>query len=491
MTSSEPTGAPSLRIRAARGGAVTLVAQIARTAILLLSTFLLARLISPTDFGLFAMVVALTGIAEIFRDFGLSMAALQARTLSQGQKSNLFWINGSVGFVLAAVVFGCSWWIAGFYGRPELVPVVQAIAPVYVLNGLSTQFRVAINRAMRFTALALCDVVPVFMGFLLATVLAFLGGGVGALVAQQVLTALLTLLMSVMLARWWPSLPKQRTGMRPLLSFGFSFFVTQLLTYATRNVDSVAIGRVWGAAPLGLYDRAFQLAVAPLNQINAPMSKVALPALVKVVDDRKRFATAIREAQLVACYVTASALLLIAGASVPLVDLLLGHQWVAAGPILAFLAIGSIFRAAQQVSYWMFISHGMAGSHLRMHLVAQPTIIACTLGGLPWGAVGVAIGNAVGCVLFWMLSLLWAGRVTKNDVRVLIVDAARAIGLFGAPAGVIALACSLFLSLDSGWKLLIAVGLALGWYFLAIVMFRTVRNDMRSLLRFGKLAFAR
>lgn len=457
---------------------------------LLAATFVLARLISPTDFGLFAMVVALTAVAEVFRDFGLSMAALQAPVLSQAQKSNLFWINALVGVLLSAIVFASAGLIAGFYGRPELQSVVQLLAPVYALNGLSTQFRININRAMRFGALAVCDVVPVLVGFAAAIAAAMLGWGVEALVAQQVLTAVATLILSISLARWWPGWPG-RAPMGSLLSFGLSFFVTQLLTYATRNIDSVAIGRVWGPTPVGLYDRAFQLAVAPLNQINAPMSRVAIPALVRVVENPQRFAVAIREAQMIACYVTSAALLLLAGASGPLVEVLLGPDWTSAAPILSLLAVGSVFRACQQVSYWMFISHGLAAAHMRMHFVAQPVIIACTLAGLPWGASGVAAGNAAGCAAFWLISLTWAGRVTHTRIGPLAGDAARAILVFGAPAGLAAYVCSTLLSLAPIAEVLTATAAALCWYALCIALIPRVRADVSTLIRFAKLSLGR
>jgi len=477
-----------LGAQAAKGTAVTLVAQILRIVVMLVSTVALARLVDPVDYGLITMVLAVTAVGEVFRDFGLSMAALQAKTLTQYQKSNLFWINSAVGVLLALIVFGLSWPIAAFYDRPELVPVVQIMSSVYLLGAVGAQFRVAINRSLRFVSLALCDLLPPVIGLAGALVFAVSGEGLAALVTQQVLTALATLVITVALAKWWPSLPRRGQDMRALLSFGVSFAATQLLTYLTRNVDSIAIGRVSGAVSLGLYDRAFQLSVAPINQVNAPMSRVAVPVLVRMRDDRPRFEAALRKAQLVACYVTASGLFVLAGVGTPLVVALLGPQWESAGTILSVLAVGTVFRAVQQISYWMFMAQGMAGAQLRLYLVGQPLIVAALLAGLPWGPVGVAVGSAVGYAGFWLLSLWWAGRASSIKTGPLAWDALRAIAVFGAPAGVVAFAATVVAGPSVVWQLVFGILAAVLWFLLVFLLSKTVRRDCGTLWRFAGLA---
>jgi O-antigen/teichoic acid export membrane protein len=484
----QTAGPPSLRRTAARGSAVTLGAQVVRIIVFLVGTIVLARLIGPEDYCLFAMVVAITGIAEVFRDFGLSMSALRSKDLTQQQHSNLFWLNAAVGAALTVIVFALSWPLAAFYGEPRLVEITQLVSVVYLLGGLTAQFRVHINRSMRFVALAVCDVVPPLIALATAAVIGFFGFGLVALVTQQIATAALTLLLTVILARWRPSLPRRTPGMKNLISFGVAFAATSVLTYATRNVDSIAIGRVWGASQLGLYDRAFQLSVAPINQINVPMSRVAVPVLTRVVDDRKKYIASLREAQLVAGYVTSSVLLVAGGLGVPLVTLLLGPEWAAAGVVFGILAIGSSFRAIQQVSYWMFMTQGLAASQFRLYLLGQPIIIACLLAGLPWGPVGVAIGNALGYVIFWLLALLWVGRVSQLNVLPLMGDALRIVLTWAAPAGVAALAVALFVPLAPIWQVLIGVAAALAWFLIAWALIPRVRRDVATLLRFTRLA---
>lgn len=481
----------SLRRVAARGGAVTLVAQVIRVLLALTSTLVLARLIAPSSFGLIAMVVAITGIAEIFRDFGLSMAALQARTLSQGQKSNLFWINAAVGTALTGLVFVASWPIAAFYGEPKLVAIVQAISVVYLIGSLSAQFRVSLNRSFRFVALAICDLVPQLLAFAAAVVLAVAGYGLMALVVQQISAVVITLILVVCLSRWWPSWPKRGEQMRSLLSFGVSFSLTQLLTYTVRNIDSVAIGRVWGPVQLGYYDRAFQLSVAPLYQINAPLSRVAIPVLARITGDRARYLATLREGQLVASYVTSTGLLLAAGMAAPLTLLLLGPNWTSASVIFSVLAIGSVFRSLQQIAYWAFMSQGLAGSLLRMNLVAQPVLVCTILAGLPWGALGVAVGSVIGCVAFWIISLVWVGRASDLSVRHLMLDPLRTILVFAAPAGIAAFLITTLVPLAAPWLVALSIATASVWYLFSWLVIPGVRRDLRVLRGFIRAALSR
>jgi O-antigen/teichoic acid export membrane protein len=480
----------SLRSRAARGSAVTLATQLIRALVLLGGTIILARLVAPSDFGLIAMVLAVSGIAEILRDSGLSISALRRPDLTQQQRSNLFWLNTAIGLGLSVAVFCLSWPLAAFYGQSILVEVMQWIAPIYFVNGIAAQFRIAINQRLQFGILAVIDIVPPVLALGVAIGVATAGQGLAALVIQQVVAPVLALALAVGLARWWPGLPRRTPGMKELVVVGWNFAATQVLSYATRNIDSIAIGRVHGPRALGYYDQAYQLAVAPLILINSPITRVAVPVLARVREDRRRYVASLREAQLIACYVTASVLLVVAGVGTPLVTVVLGPTWSAAGPILSVLALGSVFRSIQQIANWIFVTEGITRSQLGLYLVGQPIIVTLVLVGVLWGPIGVAAGGAVGWALFWLLSLIWVGRAADLDVRPLILDPLRIIGLVGLPAGLAAFCVVTFVPLDPVWTLLIGLAAALICYATAVLVSRRVRTDVRTLLSFVRLAVA-
>lgn len=476
---------------AARGSAITLVSQATKLVIMLGSTIILARLLSPTDYGLVAMVAALVGVAEVFRDFGLSMAALQSRTLTHQQQSNLFWINTLVGAILTMVVFALAVPIANFYSEPTLVEIVRALSVTFFLGGLSTQFKVSINRELRFFALAAVDLIPFVFAFIVALVLALTTGSFWALVSQQITVAALGLIASILFARWRPGLPR-RTDMGNLLKFGVSYAATQLLSYGTRNIDSIAIGRSVGSSGLGMYDRAYSLVSLPLTQINTPMSRVAIPILSRLSDQPARFLHYLRHAQLVALYLTASVFLLLAAVGDQLVVVLLGSEWESAGQLLRILAISGVFRSIAQIVYWIYMSQGLATQQLHYYLVSQPLLIIVILCGLPWGATGVAWAVAIGYGLNWLGALLWVGHVAKINVRPLLIDAARGVLWFGLPPALLALGASSALSTSApAVRLLAGCAAAVVGYCIMWAITVRVREDISVLIGFVRKAVGR
>lgn len=476
MTTTESLGS-----RASKGASTTLLWQVVRIVTQLAGVVLLARLLSPDDFGLIAMVTSIVGVGEILRDFGLTSAAVQAKTLSRPQKSNLFWINFGLGAVLTLLVLACAPLIAGLYGQPELTDLARALSFTFVLNGLATQFRAELNRRMRFGALNAVDTVPAVVGLLVAATMAYFTQSVWALVAQQLTAAVLGLVMALTLARWWPGLPSRQGEMRQLIRFGGGVFGTQAVAYATKNADNVAIGLVWGPSALGLYSRAYQLLMAPIVQLLAPMTRVALPVLSRLQDDRARFVAFLRRGQLIGSLLAGSIYALVFGLAHPVVLLLFGEQWLGLVPIFQALAVGGVFRALNQVAYWAYLGLGLSMQQFRFYLVSQPLIILFMLAGLPWGPLGVAVGHSIGYTLNWFAALWWCGRITGLNFGPLVRDGIRTTVSVAAPVAVLSLLVSSLI--PSPWVGIMAgLGVALAWFALAYLLMPPTRRDVANLI---------
>jgi PST family polysaccharide transporter len=478
---------PSLGDRAARGSGIVLGTQALKALLQFVSLILLARLLTPADFGLVAMVVAVIGIADLLRDFGLSSAAVQAKTLTNDERTNLFWVNCAFGALCTLLVSACTPLIVGMYGRPELAPIALSLAWVFLLSGINTQFRADLTRSMRYGRLGMSDVVSQAAGLGIAVLLAVNGFGVWAIVVQQVSAAFLALVINVVSTRWVPGWPRRDVSVRRFLRFGGALFATQALTFVTKNVDNVALGIVAGPTQLGFYSRAYQLLMAPLNQINAPLTGVALPVLSRVQDDDERFDSYLSRGQLVACYLTASVFAVSAGVAEPLVTLLFGDVWRPVAAIFAVLAVGGVFRSIQQIAFWTYLARGKTAAQLRMIMVTRPIMIVIILSGLPWGPLGVAVGHSVAYFLFWLVSTIHVGRVAGVDSTSLIRNAVRPVLAVSLPAGLLAFACT-HLPLGSTAQLGLGVGAAALYFGLVTLLSSSVRADVRILLSFLRRA---
>ncbi|WP_349899817.1 lipopolysaccharide biosynthesis protein [Parafrigoribacterium soli] len=472
------TTPPSLGTRAARGAATTLAAQGAKTVVQLASVVVLARLLSPHDYGLIAMVVAIIGIGEIFRDFGLSSAAIQAPELTRQQRDNLFWINAGIGVALAAIVFAGAGLLVAAYQQPELLPIAHALSLTFVFNGLATQYRAGLIRELRFMAIARADVTAPAVALLVAIGCAIAGWGYWALVWQQLTQVFVLLVMVAGAARWLPGRPRRAANMRGLLRFGWNLVASQLIGYVSNNVDSVLIGLRFGAAPLGLYNRAFQLLMTPLNQVRSPLTTVALPVLSKLTDDRRRYEEYVAAGQLALGYTLVAGLGLVASAAEPTTRLFLGEQWLAVAPVLRLFAIAGIFQTLAFVGYWVYVSRGLTAELFRYSLVSAAIKIACVLVGSTWGVLGIAIGYATAPAIAWPISLWWLSRKADISTRRLYAGAFRILALVTAIGGAAAVATFAAAPWGSPAQLAIAAAITLAGYGLAWLLLSPVRRDV-------------
>jgi PST family polysaccharide transporter len=424
-----------------RGAFTTLAGQLIRFALQFLGLVFLARLLSPQDYGLIAMVTAVIGVGEVFRDFGLSSAAVQSETLSVSQRSNLFWVNTAVGGILTLVCFLCATPIADFYGRPSLVVIVQALAVTFLVNGMSTQYRASLNRALSFGRLAACDTLAQGLALCVAVALAVVGAGIWSLVAQQVVQSTALLVLLVTLGGWLPQRYDRSASVGSQLRFGWYLMATQLLGYVSRNVDNVIIGQRFGAGPLGVYSRAYQLLLLPLNQLNAPSTTVALPLLSRSRSDPELFNRRLLRGQSIMVTLVCCVFGFAGGQASQIVDVLFGPQWAGVAPIFAVLSFAGGFQAVSYATYWVFLSRAMTASNLLFSSISRAVVILALFAGAQWGPLGVATGYAISLGLVWPLGILWVTKVAEAPGVAMFVAGARAYAL-GLGGGLVAMVVS-------------------------------------------------
>jgi PST family polysaccharide transporter len=478
---------PGLGERAAKGALITFSGQFTRILLQVVSVIVLARLLTPHAYGIVAMVLAVIGIGEIFRDFGLSSAAIQAKTLSRGQRDNLFWINAGIGVTLATIVFFGAPAIAAIYQHPELVPLARTLSVTFVMNGLATQYRADLNRRLKFVQLTAGDVISPAIGLSTAIVGALLGWGEWSLVAQQIAQGAALLTCLVVFARWIPGRYDRTAPMRAFLKFGTHLVVTQLIGYVANNADSFTIGIRFGATQLGLYNRSFQLLMTPLTSLRAPTTTVALPVLARLSSDVKRYGEFVARGQLALGYSLVVILGIVAGAAQPATAVLLGGQWTAVSPILRLLAIAGMFQTLAYVGYWVYLSKGLTSDLMRYSIVAAIVKIICIVAGSQWGIVGVAAGYALAPALTWPLSLWWLSRRTPIPLKKLVQGALRVIVVSGI-TGLATFGTTLLLSGAPEFvQLVISVlaGLAVG--VLMVWIIPAFRQDAIGVIEIGKM----
>jgi O-antigen/teichoic acid export membrane protein len=409
-----------LRGRAVRGGVVTISSQGGRLALQLLSSMVLARLIAPEQFGFFAMATAVTGFVYLFREMGLSTATVQRPDINHGQISVLFWINVAMGVLISLVMFLLAWPVAWFYGVPDLANLVRVLSLGPVVGGLAVQHNALLQRQMRFGTRAAINLTAMFSGVVGAIVLARLGAGYWALAAMSLIEECVSTAGALWACRWRPGLPRRGTRVREMVAFGRNLVGYNVFQYMWRNLDNVLVGRFVGAEALGLYSRAYGLLSMPLNQLNAPMAAVAIPALSRLADAperyRRAYCSVVEKIQMVS--VPGIAYLILCADWV--IALLLGPRWHSAAVMYAYLGLAGIVQPLANTTGWLFITQGRTKEMFRWGLINGGLVMASWVVGLPWGAVGVSAAYGISGLLLRTPLLFWyvcrRGPITQADL---------------------------------------------------------------------------
>nr|WP_268916175.1 lipopolysaccharide biosynthesis protein [Aeromicrobium chenweiae] len=483
-TPAGPGSGPLAR-SAARGAAITMGGRFTRIFLQFVGVAALARVLSPSDFGLVAMVMAFTGLGEILRDFGLSNAAIQAKTLSAQHRDNLFWMSTALGTIIAVLVVMAAPAISHLYDDSRLLLVTQILASTFVINGMTAQYRANLARELRFLSLQLTDLIPAVIGLASAVGLALAGAGYWALVAQQLTQTAAGLLMAAVFARWLPGRPRRLGEMSSYLRFGGNYLLAQILSFGTKNVHSVVLGLRFSPAAVGLYSRAYDLVVNSTNQIVMPASKVSVAVLARLQNDERRYVDFLLAGQKVLLHLVLPLLGIGAALAYPLVDIVLGPAWTGSAPVVQLLAASAAINAAAYVFQWYSLSKGYTGLDLKVNLVVAPIWIALVVGGSVFGLKGVASGFLIGQCAHWTTTLVWFHRSAGAPSVKMFLAAARALLPNVAAAAVAYIVAGRVFDLSS-WQ---SVGLGTLVYVIAwsicIGAYTPLRRDVSDALSIG------
>ncbi len=394
-----------LKEKAIRGGLARLCAQGANFVLRLVSLMVLARLLAPKDFGLVGMVTAFTGVLSLFRDFGLSSAAIQRTNVTEEQLSTLFWINLLVGAVLGLIAVAMAPAIAAFYHEPRLIAVTIVLATGFLFNAAGVQHGALLQREMRFTALAVINTVGLIVGTAIAIAGAKIGYGYWALVAMTVTAPLISTIGFWLATAWLPGMPQRRSGIRSMMRFGGTLTLNGLVVYIASNLEKVLLGRFWGVDALGLYGRAYQLINIPTDNLNSAAGEVAFSALSRLQDEPSRLKSYFLKGYSLVLAMTLPITIACALFADDMIVVLLGPKWMAAAPIFRLLAPTILVFAIANPLGWLVCSLGMVERGLKMSLVIAPLMIAGYVLGLSHGPTGVAFAYSA-VMLLWVIPVI-------------------------------------------------------------------------------------
>ena len=387
----------SLGARSARGGVVTVVAQVYSLLLKLAVGAVLGRLLAPEDFGLLAVGMLVSDAAVILRDFGLSTSIIQRESLSNEQLDRLFVWSVLLSLLTGGAIALTGEPLAQFFAEPRLVILTPWLGLTMFVAGLGIVPLNLLKRQLKLDVVGANTVISATIGAVVAIVLADAGWGVKALIAQALIGTSVSTLIAWWNAGWHPTGIGRKAEMKSIFTQSAGAGGAHVLSYAARNLDNVIVGRLVGMGPLGHYTRAYQFTLVP-PQLAQAISAVAVPALSRLQGQPARFREAFMAMHRAVMFVTIPPLVAMVALGPEITLTLLGPKWGEAGELLRVLGLGALVLNTGTATGWTSAALGQTGRQFVSNLVCTSLMLLSYLIGSRWGAMGVAWGGLAGAV---------------------------------------------------------------------------------------------
>ena len=384
---------PTLREKTQRGLLWAAAEAAARTLLQTLVLVVLAKLLTPADYGVVGAALIIVGISAIFSQLGVGPAIVQRPDLEPRHLDAAFTLSAIFGVLTAGILYVSAPCFAQFFKMPTLGPVLQALAVVFPITGFGVVSESLLQRDLRFDRIARTEIVSYFIGFgLIATGLAWRGWGAWALVAGQIVQMLVRTVMIFLGHAWRPKFACEGAAVRDLRNFSGGVTLARLANYLATTGDNLIVGRYLGESALGVYGRAYQLMAQPANLVGNVLEKVLFPALARAQDQQERLAAVYRQGigLLATAMLPGSAMIYLLAPEI--VQVLLGAKWAGVVFPLQIFSVALLFRTSMKLSNSLVRAQGAVAQLAWCQAIYAVATIGFAYFGRAWGIEGVCVG---------------------------------------------------------------------------------------------------
>lgn len=445
-----------------RGLAWVASAEAARQLTQFFNGLVLARLLTPADFGLMAMAMFVLGFVQTIGAFALTQAAVQREVVSDEEWSSIYWLSVASGVLVGALAWLAAPAATAFYGDERVGPLLRVIAWVPLAKSFGATVEARLSRSLLFRPVALAEWTGAVAGGATGIIMALNGLGVASLAAGSLAAAFATSLLFHFYGEWRPRLTISRATLRWAFRFGLGLQGFSVLNYFNRNLDDALIGRYIGPVALGHYARAYQLMAYPISNVAGTVGRVMFPALAQIGGDLPRFRAAYLQAVSAIATITFPAMLGLFITAPEVISVVYGPQWVPAVPLTRALCLVGVLHSVVTTVGWIYMARNRTTLMMAWVGLATPVTVAAFVVGMSWGVMGVAVAYAAANVVLLVPALLIPFRLVQLSLK----DLVRALrgAIIGAlvMAAVVALARVALLSSGLASPLVLTFSIAVG-----------------------------
>jgi len=417
----------SLKSTAMKGASFTVAGRLIRAIQGIAVLGVLSRFLTPAEFGVISMAAFVTGIAQIFTDFGTRVALVQRRDVSKLEEDCVFWWNLGVGTLFTLGIILAAPWIALLMGEEQVRGPLQVLAPVFILSALQGVPQSVLERRLAFGWLTAAEVGAALSGSAAAIVMVFLGYKLEALVAQMLAAPIVSLMVILFAARWRPGAQFSFDVLRPLLSYGSFVTAAGVVQFLSSQADRPIVGNRLSAADLGYSRMAEQIVFSPLRITVQMVRKVMFPIMASIQHDDARMRRGYMMTQHALMVVMAPVALGLWAVAYPTVRLLLGPGWDMVAVLMGLVTIRSVFNTFNDLNSVIFSAKGWAKFQFQWSIFSSIMTVCTLLITVNFGIVAVVAGKLFLTILLTPLNSYFALRLISQSAAEVVLVLGRPI----------------------------------------------------------------
>lgn len=410
------TSNPSLGNKAASGAVWASVDRFSAMGLQFAVNLILARLLLPSDFGAIGLIAIFIAVSQTLLDGGFGAALIQKKDPTQTDYSTIFFWNLALSLFLYAILFAAAPLIARFYSMPILKNVLRALGLILIVNAVTIIQTNRLRKQLAFKQIAATNILSYLFGAIVAVTMAFNGYGVWSLVALQLLSGGITIVVLWILTRWHPSLCFSKSSFKELFSFGGYLLAAGLLQTICQNVQGLIIGRKFSATQMGYFSQAQKLDQVSSYSIPQVIVQVMFPVYSALQDNRKKLCDTVEMNMSVIAYAIFPLMAILILVAEPLITLLYGEKWLPSVPYFQILCVGGIFVCLQNINFYAVASVGRSRELFLWSFYKWGFLLTALLVGMNFGMEGLLWGMVVSSFNIFMTNAYLSGRYVGLSV---------------------------------------------------------------------------
>ena len=421
--------AESLKKKTINGIGWSAVDNIARYGVQFIVGIVLARLLSPDDYGLLGLVTIFITIRTALINGGFNSALIRKKDITDDDYNTSFIVNMGLSMLLYIILYVCAPLIADFFARSELTALVRVSMISVVISALSMVQQTRLTKRIDFKTQTKITLVSSVVSGIVGVGMAFVGFGVWALVAQQICSQAVTTILLYLYNRWLPKLQFSRTSFHELFGFGWKIMVSNLVNTVWKDFYQLVIGKFYSPATLGQYTRAKHFTNLLSTNLVGIVQRVTYPVLSSIQDERERLLSAYRHIIRMSTFVTSICMFSLAAISKPLIYCLIGSKWHDAAVYLPFICAIGLLYPLIAINMNLLAVQGRSGILLILEIVKKATELIPLLIGIFIGIIPMLCASILTGIIGYLLNAYYAGRLIDYSIRMQLCDTAPSYGV--------------------------------------------------------------